>query len=267
VPSSLQKITQLARLFPQHPGEAWDRLRTVVEVRRDRLNIKPPRYQSIPSRQALPLLQQAMGTDLQSIWSEDALEDIERHVLSRTEDLAGHAPFGLFHNGDCAFARFCYLVCRTLRPQATLETGVAYGVTSSFVLKALHQNETGELLSVDLPPLGSRADSFVGFFIPQAFRCRWHLHRGQSRNVMPALLEKLGTLDLFIHDSLQTHQNMAWEFRQAWPRIRGGGVLIADDVDQNRAFEDFVNEFNPKFSVVVQEETKSGAFGVAVKAI
>jgi hypothetical protein len=33
---------------------------------------------------------------------------------------------------------------------------------------------------------------------------------------------------------------MLWEFRQFWPRLRDGGLLVSHDVQMNAAFAEFV---------------------------
>jgi hypothetical protein len=93
----------------------------------------------------------------------------------------------------------------------------------------------------------------------------WTLQRGASRRHLPELLERLGGIDLFIHDSLHTYANMTWEFQAVWPYLRAGGVLISDDVDGHSAFSDFVSQVGPSVSAVVAEKTKRAAFGVLVK--
>lgn len=49
------------------------------------------------------------------------------------------------------------------------------------------------------------------------------------------------------------------------PRLRPGGVLIADDVPDNHAFQEFSDRVATSFRVVVQEKTKVTAFGVLIK--
>jgi len=71
---------------------------------------------------------------------------------------------------------------------------------------------------------------------------------------------------LFIHDSLHTRSNMTWEFETVWPHLRPGGVLIADDVQGQSAFEEFVAGKKPLFSAIVIEENKDAAFGVVLKS-
>ena len=47
-------------------------------------------------------------------------------------------------------------------------------------------------------------------------------------------------VDMFLHDSSHSHRHMLWEFRQFWPRLRDGGLLVSHDVQMNAAFPEFV---------------------------
>jgi predicted O-methyltransferase YrrM len=153
-----------------------------------------------------------------------------------------------------------------------LETGVAYGVSSVFILKALQVNGRGTLHSVDLPPLRSEYERFWGIAVPEAFKDRWRLHRGSSARVLPRLLREIRTIDLFVHDSLHTRRNMRREFDAIWPRLRNGGALLADDVERNRAFSELQKK-SPALWRVVQDREESPlhgraapvVFGIAIK--
>lgn len=120
-----------------------------------------------------------------------------------------------------------------------METGVAFGVTTGFILQALAQNGCGQLWSVDLPPLGKDADAQVGFLVPTRLKNRWRLIRGSYRRMLPAVLNDPDAIDVFIHDSLHTYKHMKWESETAWAHIKPGGVLISNDVSNKRAFEEF----------------------------
>jgi predicted O-methyltransferase YrrM len=76
-------------------------------------------------------------------------------ILFRDEDasLEGQSLFSLAHNADKDLAQLCYVTCRVLRPQAVVETGVRYGISSAYILQALHIKGCGRLWTVDLPPL------------------------------------------------------------------------------------------------------------------
>jgi predicted O-methyltransferase YrrM len=58
---------------------------------------------------------------------------------------------------------------------------------------------------------------------------------GDTRHTLRRRLDG-ETVDLFFHDSLHTTRHMLFEFRTAWRRLRGGGILVSDDVFWNPAF-------------------------------
>lgn len=146
-----------------------------------------------------------------------------------------------------------YVLVRALRPTVVVETGVAVGVSSACILAALERNGMGQLHSVDLPnyertyltALGIRPAAMLqegktsGFIVPESLRSRWHLHLGNSRDLLPQVLSKLKDVEVFLHDSEHTYEAMTFEFETVWPRLSSGGLLLSDDVIWNSAFPDF----------------------------
>jgi predicted O-methyltransferase YrrM len=148
-----------------------------------------------------------------------------------------------------------YALVRSLRPERVIETGTANGVSTTFLLAGLDRNGAGRLVSIDLPfaeadgaiaPIvpGTEIDildsSLVprekepGWMVPQELRGRWELRLGDARDLLPVALAEGGELGLFLHDSLHSRDHMLFELEAAWPRLRRGGVLAADDVFQRR---------------------------------
>jgi hypothetical protein len=140
-----------------------------------------------------------------------------------------------------------YGITRALKPRYVIETGVAAGVSTSFISAALIENGSGELYSIELPP-ERRADGVhddgsvydwysrdVGWAIPDDIRrrigSRHTLILQDVRTALPELLARLPWVDIFFHDDLHTPDHMIWEFEQVWPRLRPTGILIADDVN------------------------------------
>ncbi len=180
---------------------------------------------------------------------------------SRRQLSTGPFPMDGLHNGTVTLGRLCYLLCRQLRPRRIVETGVAYGVTSAYILQALTDNGCGELSSIDLPPLASEAESYVGYFVPQELRDRWKLHLGPAKRLLPSVLRDAGTIDLFVHDSLHTYSHMKWEFETALSKLRPGGVLIADDIEGNRAFEEITRHPSVASWFAIRQEGKDAICG------
>ena len=146
-----------------------------------------------------------------------------------------------------------YITVRAFRPNVVVETGVANGVSSTYLLLALEKNGRGKLHSIGLnDPLFLPVGKPLGWIVPESLRSRWNLIIGDSRELLPKLLSELGTVDVFIHDSLHTYEHMQWEYRTAYPFLRSGGLLLSDDAAWNSAFEEFSREVGAKVSSVVR---------------
>ena len=135
-----------------------------------------------------------------------------------------------------------YLLIRLIKPNIVVETGVASGFSSCFILQALMDNKKGKLYSIDLPPKNLLTGKVSGWVVPQYLRTRWTLHIGDSKALLERLLQKLGEIDCFFHDSLHTYEHMMWEYRTAWKQLRPQGLFLSHDVGANCAFFDFMKE-------------------------
>lgn len=144
-----------------------------------------------------------------------------------------------------------FALTRLLKPNLVMETGVAAGVSTYFILGALNLNQFGQLLSVDLPhrdPKGYKFDdgSFDGTYTPPRFdpgwlvpaglRSRWKLKVGKSMSILP-LLDVAP--DFFMHDSDHSYVCMTSEYEWAYAHLKQNGVLISDDTWCNDAWNDF----------------------------
>jgi predicted O-methyltransferase YrrM len=146
-----------------------------------------------------------------------------------------------------------YIAIRAFQPKIVVETGVANGVSSSYILLALQKNGRGTLYSVGLnDPQYLPAGKPLGWVVPELLKSRWNLLIGDSCALLPSLLAKLGTIDLFIHDSLHTYDHMLWEYRTAFPYLRPGGLLFSDDAAWNPAFSEFCQEVAAKHTAILR---------------
>ena len=132
-----------------------------------------------------------------------------------------------------------YAICRTQKPDIVVETGVSSGVSSSYILSALEKNERGQLYSIDLP---SWQENQSGWMIPEYLRHRWYLTLGRSSETLEPLLMKVGDIDIFLHDSDHSYQNMRWEFETAWTYLKAGGLLLSNNINYNDVFADFCRD-------------------------
>lgn len=142
-----------------------------------------------------------------------------------------------------------YVLCRIIRPVTIVETGVAEGFSSSFILQALENSQNGHLYSIDLPNQPGEELSegkYTGWLVPEELKNRWSLMLGSSKEKLPLLLEGLKCIDIFYHDSEHSYQNMLFEFKTVWKYVKIGGFLCVDDITENNAFDEFSREVNCK---------------------
>jgi predicted O-methyltransferase YrrM len=133
-----------------------------------------------------------------------------------------------------------YAAARALRPEIIIETGIANGVSSAYLLLAIHKNGRGRLRSIGLrDPVFLPPEKEPGWLVPSWLRGPWQLDIGDARQILPASLSRCGAIDIFVHDSLHTYEHMFWEFETAYPAVRPGGLLLSDDALWNSAFHDF----------------------------
>jgi predicted O-methyltransferase YrrM len=259
------KLASMLRLPLVNFTEFRDRLINLSDVQLDRFRPKASLAPLDPER-LLDELRPFLG-DLKPFLREPRLVEIENEIRRGQRRLRPAPSVEAYHDADLALGRLCYALCRRLVPDAVLETGVGSGVTSAFFLQALAVNNKGTLRSIDLPPIQAREQD-VGALIPQALRSRWLLTRGRTRTALPEVLRQLPSVDLFLHDSLHSYTNLRWELETVWPMLAAGGVVLADDIQSNRAFQHFVERApNIEFYAAAHEPAKAGAlFGIAIRA-
>ena len=182
-----------------------------------------------------------------------------RHLLTRSQriadtmqpqsirDIVTHPAVARYH-----FTQL-YALCRYVRPQVVVETGVGLGTSSLFILQALEDNGGGTLYSIDEPYAEYQSDAGImidesaycahtdqpGMLVPKELQDRWRLLLGKSHTLLPRLCDQLGQLNLFFHDSEHTYSNMFHEYTIVWPHLHAQGVLASHDVEWNTAFQDF----------------------------
>ena len=188
-------------------------------------------------------------------------ETFLRDLMGRHVAFTGRQPRGtdfMFLAYDAGSLYFHgviqYALARLMKPAVVVETGGTPGNSSAFLLRAMARNDHGELHTIDLPPaqplsehradgawlhLGMPEGQGSGWAVPDYLRSRHHQHLGDARDLLPEVLESVGSADLFIHDSDHSFEHMTWEFTTAWPYILPGGTLLSDDVRANTAFVEF----------------------------
>jgi hypothetical protein len=177
-----------------------------------------------------------LSDDFWDLWSR-VVDPLEGKGLR-----LGRGAFGGWGDGEPGLVRAVWCLTHHLRPAKVVETGVARGITSRFILEALAQSGAGHLWSIDLPPPRDRdLHAQIGMAVPEGLRDRWTYVRGSSRRRLGGLLDQLEEIDLFVHDSRHSERNLLFELNHAWAALKPGGVVVADDIDLNCGFHAFVD--------------------------
>lgn len=127
-----------------------------------------------------------------------------------------------------SYEELVYALTRHFRPELVVETGVFDGQSTAAFLLAMHANQQGSLISIDLPavePIQGSTHRMLesalppgcepGWLIPDHLRDRHTLLLGDARQLLPETLERCGEVDFFIHDSLHTLEHQLFEYRAA----------------------------------------------------
>jgi hypothetical protein len=247
------KLERAATLLVRDPRELYEVLVDRAQRTMDPLRRRPT-LEVTPFEDVAAGLDGALAGRVSESLREDALAEIDAEVRERIGQLGTTLPFPLEHNAAPSLANLCYALVRALRPATVLETGVAYGMSSSFLAKALSVNGEGELHSVDRPAVQPGVEDYIGALVPDHLRSRWTLHRGTSRRLLPRLLPEIGGLSLFVHDSQHTYRNVTWELGTVTPHLTRPAAVLVDDTAGTRAFEHWVERTRPAFSAVVAEQ-------------
>jgi predicted O-methyltransferase YrrM len=153
-------------------------------------------------------------------------------------------------------ALLLYLLVRVNRPKTVLETGVANGWSSNFILNALNANGTGTLYSIDIKP-------DVGGLVEESLKNRWQLkiiNLENAKQEFEQIVNFIESIDLFIHDSDHSYQGQMSEYKAVYPKISAEGIFASDDIDLSWAFVDFCKEKTVKPFFLVSATKIFGLF-------
>ena len=197
---------------------------------------------SLPWRRGLenPSQMESSATPFYAIWDAVArfAEEIRAsgfmaEMIRRRDAYGSQGVMGAL---DCATL---YGLTRWLRPVVVVESGGFIGMSSAFILKAFADEKlaTAKLYSIEWSE-----ECEQGALIPDELRSLsggFVSLRGKVEDFLKG--DQLPRqIDMFLHDSSHSYRHMLWEFRQFWPRLRDGGLLVSHDVQMNAAFPRFV---------------------------
>lgn len=191
--------------------------------------------------------------------SQTELIEIENCLRMSLEsnDLVCPHSLRLLNGDEYLWRIIIYYLCRLAKPRIVIETGVLAGLSTSLILQALKDNNSGTLYSIDIGIVDRgyktaggdvHVDKYVkrelGWLVPEDLKKNWQLLIGDSKTLLPDLLNKLKSVDIFLHDSEHTYETMMFEYSTVWKYLSKEGYLRSDDIRWNSAWRDFTNSIN-----------------------
>ena len=190
-------------------------------------------------------------------------DEFFRAMEAPLDDLADATQGGVRTGEIRVHSYSLYVIVRVLMPNLMVETGVANGKSSAYILRAIDKNGTGALFSIDKPEFQgdpasiNKGEALIprnlesGWMVPESLRRLWTLRLGDAADLLPVLRQELNDIDIFFHDSLHTYDHVKFELRLAREWVRSDGVILCDDIQYSDAF----------FEAAAQENKPSLAFG------
>jgi predicted O-methyltransferase YrrM len=126
-----------------------------------------------------------------------------------------------------------------------IETGSFDGLSTAVILLAMAKNTKGTLFTIDLPNprLPRDIEAEPAWIVPDYLRNRLQLKIGKSSEHLESIIEQVGEVDLFYHDSWHTYDNLMFEYQTVWSALSLGGLLMSEYLpDLNDAFKDFIKD-------------------------
>jgi predicted O-methyltransferase YrrM len=151
----------------------------------------------------------------------------ERYSSATTPILQEVAAYTAAHHAEAQMlsgplqGKFLELISRLMRPRRVLEIGTFMGYSALCLAAGLA--EGGRLHTIELRP--EDADLAEGSFRRANWQDRIILHRGNALAIIPTLDE---VWDLVFIDA--DKPGYVDYYRQVLPRLRSGGLIVADNV-------------------------------------
>ncbi len=155
-------------------------------------------------------------------------------------------------------AKFLYDVVKQYKPEFVIETGS--GKSSLAILKALQENESGELHSIDLPNLeGQRSFKSNKDTTKKLWKDilnvypQWDIREKNICTELPLLLQEIPAVDIFFHDSRHTESHIFLE----WAMLMASGKLVKGSLfgmhdRQHHTYKNFIRQLkeNPSLKSI-----------------
>ena len=175
------------------------------------------------------------------------------HIVSKTQSSITNTRW----NAEEQLFILLYSLIKANKSKLIIETGVANGISTNAIMKALEESGgDGELHSFDVLPETSKA--YVG-------GGNWNFYLLKGKNVhkqINSAVSLLPKVDVWVHDSNHGYRWQKFEYLLALSVLSKNGILISDDIDASSAWGELAKTHFRK-SYVIFDSRKF--IGIAIK--
>jgi hypothetical protein len=222
-----EKLLLLAQIAFHDLTQSFDRVSALLEICLNQWLFNEKPNACLTLGEFLKLLPLEFATYAKE--GEKELSKIIANFMDATKKLSS-LSFPIYYNADHSLAILCYAFVRWLKTEIVLETGVGYGISSSIILTALQYNGVGELISIDLLHLGDYKGNFIGLAVPHVLGEKWTLKLGNTRRLLPEIVNNLPKIDMFLSDSANIYTLKKFEFEQIFKKMNSKGVCLFNNI-------------------------------------
>ena len=222
------------------------------------------------SRPEIPWISKVTGCS--KVEAKRAIHDLGAHTETVVELAAKVEGTGRAYYAQFPAPMDLFALVRLAKPREIVESGVASGVSSAFILMAIKSNSAGALHSIDLPVGREKnrgneswaipAGLSSGWAVSPDLRRRWDLRKGKSEALLIPLLEELGDVDFYCHDSPVDVGHFEFEMNAVRRHLKPGSLVVADNT-YRAIFNKTAESFGAK--VHYRRESSLGAFMVPTR--
>lgn len=186
-------------------------------------------------------------TFLQKTWPDSVIsklqkEGLEVYILESSAELNTVKPVNF--NSESGLCILLYSLILLNNFTKVIETGVANGVSTRVIMRALEQTG-GTLHSFDISENCQNTYKGDGNWL------FYKLETGRFiKKRFRELVNQIGKCQLWLHDSNHSQLWQEFEYALAWENLEDNGVLCSDDVDASPAWGLASREYLNKSSVI-----------------
>jgi len=170
------------------------------------------------------------------------------------------------HMGGAGNYILLYFLVRKIKPSIVVETGVAGGWSSLFILRALLKNGNGKLYSSDFPYFRLKnPEKYVGYLAKNEINKKdWYLNIMGDDVALPAIIKRIkgNKIDLFHYDSDKSYAGRNKALKNIKSNIDNETIIIFDDIQNNLHFKNLVEKNKNDYFILEFQGKYLGIFGV-----